>query len=92
MGLNNFFKFVLMVLANLFLYFIVYYALKMEKKSSIPLQVKQAVTLKQDIFVDSEQPNVIKLNTGDVRQDEVLRLRLLAQKLIFIFSPQGQVT
>ena len=64
----------------------------MEKKSSTPLQVKQAVTLKQDIFVDSEQPNVIKLNTGDVRQDEVLRLRLLAQKLIFIFSPQGQVT
>ena len=60
MGLNSFFKFVLMILANLFLYFIVYYALKMEKKSSIPLQYKEVVTLKQDIFVESEQPKVIK--------------------------------
>ena len=82
MGLNSFFKFIFLILANLFIYFIAYYALKMEEKSTIHrVNVnKFGVTLEQDIFVESENPKIINVNTGDSHKDELLRFKMVLTK------------
>ena len=79
MGLNSFFKFILIILGNLLIYFIVYHSLKLETVSSASHQKMVEILLKQDISVEIEEPiiNAINVDTGDSDKDAVLRLMMV---------------
>jgi len=98
MGLNSFFKFVLLILANLFLYFIVYYSLKMENKSTMDHQNRVDIILQQDIFDESEKPIVefddatekhSDIHKDDTDKDELLRKSLLDSSEIDLTPSKG---
>ena len=77
MGLNSLFKFILLIIANLFLYFIVYYSLKMGNRSSLAHQKNFDYSMRQEhvqtVFVNAREEVVEKTKESANVVDPILR-------------------